>query len=97
MPKKSREQKIRASERLFASLQRASLPATEHQKDTVVTTQVFKTITQNDSVDEKEKLLTGYFLADFRKSMIFISCVIALEIFFYFASMSTNLAWAFKL
>jgi hypothetical protein len=96
MPKKSREQKIKASRRLYESLLH-SAPRQEYSRPTVSnpekTASAVKMILQET---EKEKIITRYFISDFKKSMLLIVCVIALELFFYFASMSTNFSWLFK-
>lgn len=96
MPKKSREQKIKASQRLYATLRdQPALKETVLEK-TVRTTPKTITPAAETAPSETERKLTMYFKADFKKSLLLISCVIALEIFFYFASMSSNFAWLFK-
>lgn len=96
MPKKSREQKIKASQRLYEQLVQTPTPKEISHKEKVTTVQSSTLHTQAEPLSDKELVLTRYFQADFRKSMILISCVIALELIIYFASMSTNLAWLFK-
>lgn len=96
MPKKSREQKIRASQRLYESLrQQPSLREATQEKTAAAPRKDYFSKPVSAPV-ANEHQLTKYFMADFRKSLLLIGSVIALEIFFYFASMSSNFAWLFK-
>lgn len=77
MPKKSKKQKIRAFEHFQAKMQSAPVVTKTEQK-----------VTEHPL--SQEEIVTAYFFKiDLKKSLLLISGIIALEIIFYFASMST--------
>ena len=96
MPKKSREQKIKASQRLYDTLRHQPTIRETIQEKTASAPRNEYFSTPVSAPTASEQQLTRYFMADFRKSLLLIGSVIALEIFFYFASMSSNFAWLFK-
>jgi len=86
MPKKTREQKKRATEHLKSLLLHqpsvSKLPHTE--KNTISQQPAYQ------ETDNKYSASRNYFLIDFKKSIILILGIIALEIIFYFVSMRSD-------
>lgn len=86
MPKKTKEEKIRAIQHKqtrilqgFSILEPQFSPSSVHEKP----------LRSHTTVHELSS--KSYFMSDFKKSIILILGIIALEIFFYFASMRSEL------
>ena len=92
MPKKSKKQKIKALQHFQSQLLRPKiiLPSVSPVANQKSTDMVIP-------VQNKQEIITShYFLKDFKKSIILILGIIALEIFFYFASMRSDWFKLFK-
>ncbi len=88
MPKKTRRAKILAKERRLRLLQNTPSPALTQVKtkqEEPEANRSLPTPTAPNSVYDETR---GYFISDFKKSLLYIGIVIALEIVVYFGTIN---------
>lgn len=96
MPKKTKKQKIAAQSRHIITIKNIEEPISQSLnndsfslKNTKSEESVAKVYNLKNNILQKEdEAIKSYFIADCKKSFIFIFFIIALEFFIYYASMN---------
>jgi hypothetical protein len=89
MPQKTRKEKVAAQER--KRYQYTILESVPKKSDSVTTTlptekqKISEPVKHLVSLNQEDESIKKYFLQDFKKSLLLIVAVLALEIFLYFA------------
>lgn len=89
MPKKTRREKVLAKERRLKVLQKTQMHVSEnsipaHERMTVES-KVAEKVSPSYKVDDRTRT---YFISDFKRSLFYISIIIALEIVVYFGTIN---------
>ncbi len=86
MPKRTRREKVLAKERRLKLLQESQTYVSESAPVKQITQTEIKTVDKTSHPSTAGDKVRTYFISDFKRSLFFISIIIALEIAVYFGT-----------